>query len=84
MSSQNSGFVDTIKFVIREALLSGGPRFYLAALGLLIIALYGMYLWIFVQHAPIFLGADAGGLILTAMNDSVPWGIYISFFVFWV
>ncbi|BES80670.1 NrfD/PsrC family molybdoenzyme membrane anchor subunit [Pyrodictium abyssi] len=84
MSSQGSSFIDTIKFVIKEALLTGGPRYYLAALGLLIIALYGMYLWIFVQHAPIFLGAEEGGLILTALNDSVPWGIYISFFVFWV
>lgn len=84
MSSQGSSFIDTIKFVIKEALLTGSPRFYLAALGLLIIALYGMYLWIFVQHAPVFLGAEEGGLILTALNDSVPWGIYISFFVFWV
>ena len=84
MSSQGSSFVDTIKFVIREALLTGSARFYLAALGLLIIALYGMYLWIFVQHAPIFLGSEEGGLILTALSDSVPWGIYIAFFVFWV
>ncbi len=27
---------------------------------------------------------DQGGMIYTDMSDSVPWGMYISFFVFWV
>ncbi|ALL00536.1 Polysulfide reductase [Pyrodictium delaneyi] len=80
----DGSFLDTIKFIVREALLNGGRRYYLALIGLLIVALYGMYLWIFVQHAPIFLGKEEGGLILTDLSDSVPWGIYIAFFVFWV
>ncbi|MEB3807053.1 MAG: polysulfide reductase NrfD [Desulfurococcales archaeon] len=52
--------------------------------GLAIMAVYGIYLWIFVQHAPIFLGSDKGGLVLTGVNEDVPWGLYISFFTFWV
>ncbi|ABM81218.1 NrfD/PsrC family molybdoenzyme membrane anchor subunit [Hyperthermus butylicus] len=82
--TRSGGFLDTIKYVIREALLTGSPRYYMAFLGLLLVAAYGIYLWIFVQHAPIFLGKDEGGLILTNLSDTVPWGIYISFFVFWV
>lgn len=78
-----SEWVETIKYIVYWA-LRGSRRYYLAAFGLLLLAVYGLYLWIFMQHAPIFLGSDEGGLILTAMSDSVPWGIYISFFVFWV
>ncbi|AEM38971.1 Polysulphide reductase NrfD [Pyrolobus fumarii 1A] len=77
-------FLETIIYVIREALFKGSKRYYMALLGLALIAAYGIYLWIFVQHAPIFLGTDEGGMIVTGLSDSVPWGIYISFFVFWV
>ncbi len=84
MGEGNGGFLETLKFVIREALLEGSTRYYLAIIGLVLIAAYGLYLWIFVQHAPIFLGSDRGGMILTALSDSVPWGLYVSFFVFWV
>ena len=77
-------FLDTIKYIIDEGLLKGSKAFYLALLGLLLIGAYGMYLWIFVQHAPIFLGSNYGGMITTDLTDSVTWGIYISFFVFWV
>jgi Ni/Fe-hydrogenase subunit HybB-like protein len=76
-------WIETIWYIIREA-FRGGKRYYLVALGLTALTLYGLYLWIFVQHAPIFLHKDYGGLILTGMNDSVPWGLYISFFIFWV
>ncbi len=79
-----SEFIQTIIYVIREALTGHGWRLRIAALGLAIIAAYGLYLWIFVQHAPIFLGAEHGGLILTDMSSSVAWGIYIAFFIFWV
>ncbi len=81
---KGGGFLDTVRFVVREALLGGGFRYYAAFTGLLVVALYGLYLWVFVQHAPVFLGARSGGLILTGLSDSVPWGIYISFFIFWV
>ncbi len=77
-------WIETIKFILREAFLGGGKRYYLAVIGFTALAAYGLYLWIFVQHAPVFLHADYGGLILTGMNDSVPWGLYISFFIFWV
>jgi molybdopterin-containing oxidoreductase family membrane subunit len=78
------GLVETVKFVIREALLRGSRRYYLAATGLAIVAAYGLYVWIFIQHAPIFLGIREGGLILTNLSNTVPWGLYVSFFVFWV
>ncbi|KSW11690.1 polysulfide reductase [Pyrodictium occultum] len=84
MSRESPSLWGTIKYIVREALVSDNPRYYAAGLGLLLVAIYGLYLWIFVQHAPIFLGSDKGGLILTAMNDSVAWGLYISFFIFWV
>jgi len=76
--------LDTIKYIIDEGLLRGSKAFYLAVLGLLLMAAYGIYVWIFVQHAPIFLGSDYGGLLMTDLTDSVAWGMYISFFVFWV
>ncbi|MCE4598965.1 MAG: polysulfide reductase NrfD [Desulfurococcales archaeon] len=81
---ERGGLLSTIGFIIREALFTGSLRYYMAAIGLILIALYGLYLWIMVQHAPIFIGSDIGGMITTAMNDSVPWGLYVSFFVFWV
>ncbi len=77
-------FFETIKFILREAFVSRDYRYYAAVFALALLAGYGLYLWIFVQHAPVFLGAEEGGLILTALSDSVPWGLYISFFVFWV
>ncbi|BEP17197.1 polysulfide reductase NrfD [Pyrofollis japonicus] len=80
---RQDGWWETIKYIIVEA-LKGSRRYYLAAAGLLLLTIYGLYLWIFIQHAPVFLGTDYGGLILTGMNDSVVWGLYISFFVFWV
>jgi len=76
--------IDTVKFIIDEGLLRGSRAYYLAVLGLLLMAAYGMYLWIFVQHAPIFLGSEYGGLLMTDLTDSVTWGMYVSFFVFWV
>ena len=84
------GFLDTIRYVIDKGLLEGSRAYYLALLALLLIGAYGLYLWIFVQHAPIFMGllqggyADYGGMVLTGLSDSVAWGIYIAFFIFWV
>ncbi len=76
-------YVDTIVYIFRTGL--SGPRQYkLLLAGLGVLAAYGIYLWIFVQHAPIFLGSDKGGLIMTGVNEDVPWGLYISFFTFWV
>ncbi len=77
-------WIETIAYIIRSIFVGRSKRYYLAMLGLLIMTVYGLYLWIFVQHAPIFLGSDKGGMILTGMNNSVLWGLYISFFVFWV
>ncbi len=79
-----AGLLETVKFILAEALLRGSRRYYLAAAGLAMVAAYGLYVWIFVQHAPIFLGTEEGGLILTNLSDPVPWGLYVSFFVFWV
>jgi len=77
------GVVDTLVYIFREGL--SGPRPYkMLLLGLAIMAIYGVYLWVFVQHAPIFLGSDEGGLVMTGVNENVPWGLYISFFTFWV
>ncbi|MCE4617482.1 MAG: polysulfide reductase NrfD [Desulfurococcales archaeon] len=77
------GAIDTLVYIFREGL--GGPRSYKMLLaGLTIMAIYGIYLWVFVQHAPVFLGSDNGGLIMTGVNENVPWGLYISFFTFWV
>lgn len=73
----------TIAYIFREGLR--GPTAYKMVLaGLSIMAAYGIYLWVFVQHAPVFLGAEEGGLVLTGVNENVPWGLYISFFTFWV
>ena len=76
--------VDLIKYVITEGIVRGGSSYKSLLLGLALMAIYGLYLWIFVQHAPIFFGSDAGGMIVTGMSNSVPWGLYISFFIFWV
>jgi len=76
--------VDLIKYVIVEGIMRGGPSYKCLLTGLALMAIHGLYLWIFVQHAPIFLGSDAGGMIVTGMNNSVPWGLYIAFFIFWV
>ena len=78
------GLWETIKFIFREAFVTRNPYYYVLLLVLATVAGYGIYLYIFVQHAPVFLGAEEGGLILTALSDSVPWGLYVSFFVFWV
>ncbi len=64
--------------------LRGSPAYYLFLGGLGVIAGYGIYVWVAIQHAPVFLGADYGGLVLTGANESVPWGIYIAFFIFWI
>ncbi len=77
-------WIETIIYILKHAFLGRSKRYYLAMIGLLVVTIYGLYLWIFVQHAPIFLGIDRGGMILTGMNNSVIWGLYISFFVFWV
>ena len=78
-------WIETIVYIIREAVTLGGNwRARIVALGLIIMAAYGIYLWIFQQHAPIFLHANYGGMILTGMNDSVIWGLYIAMFIFWV
>ena len=74
---------DTLVIIIKEG-FKGSRRYYLAMTGLTLLAIYGLYLWIAIQHAPVFLGKDYGGLALTGMNDSVIWGLYISFFIFWV
>ena len=76
-------YVDTIIYILKEG-VSGGRAYRLLLAGLAIMAIYGVYLWIFVQHAPIFLGLDKGGLVMTGVNEDVPWGLYISFFTFWV
>ena len=77
-------WLDTIKYIIDEGLLKGSKAYYIALIGLVLMAAYGLYVWIFVQHAPIFLGSDYGGMFLTGMSDAVAWGLYISFFVYWV
>ncbi|MCE4628578.1 MAG: polysulfide reductase NrfD [Desulfurococcales archaeon] len=76
-------YVDTIIYIFAEG-VRGGRAYRLLLAGLTIMAVYGVYLWLFVQHAPIFLGLDKGGLIMTGVNENVPWGLYISFFTFWV
>ena len=76
--------IDLIKYVVVEGIVRGGPSYKSLLAGLALMAIYGLYLWIFVQHAPIFFGSEAGGLIVTGMNNSVPWGLYIAFFIFWV
>ncbi len=77
------GIVRAVKYIVREG-LRGGRAYYGLLLGLLVMAVYGVYVWVGIQHAPIFLASERGGLVLTGMSDSVPWGLYISFFVFWV
>ena len=74
---------DTLVIIVKEG-FRGSRRYYLAMTGLTLLAIYGLYLWIAIQHAPVFLGKDYGGLVLTGMNDTVIWGLYISFFIFWV
>ena len=75
--------VDSLIYIFREG-VKGSKAYKLLLAGLGIMAVYGIYLWIFVQHAPIFLGSDNGGLYMTGVNEDVPWGLYISFFTFWV
>ena len=75
--------IETIKFIIDEFFRSS-KRFWLALAGLGIITAYGLYLWFFVQHGIVLFGFEEGGMIYTAMSDSVIWGMYISFFIFWV
>lgn len=74
---------DTLVMIIKEG-FRGSRRYYVAMAGLTLLFIYGFYLWFFIQHAPVFLHKDYGGLALTGMNDSVPWGLYIAFFIFWV
>jgi Ni/Fe-hydrogenase subunit HybB-like protein len=74
---------DTLIIIIKEG-FKGSRRYYIAMAGLTLLLIYGFYLWFFIQHAPVFLHKDYGGLILTGMNDSVPWGLYIAMFIFWV
>lgn len=77
------GFLGTLRFVVKEG-VTGSPAYLSMLTGLLLIAAYGLYLWVFVQHAPVLLGAESGGLVFTGMSDHVLWGLYISFFIFWV
>ena len=79
-----SSWLDTIKYIIYEGLFTGGKAYYLALLALLLMAAYGLYVWMFVQHAPIFLNSRYGGMYLTGMSDAVAWGMYIAFFIYWV
>jgi len=81
---RKASIIDMIKYVVREGILGGGPSYKCLLAALLLMTVYGFYMWIGVQHAPIFLHSNAGGMILTGMNDSVPWGLYIAFFIFWV
>jgi len=76
-------YIETILYIVREG-LRGSKAYRLFLAGLAVMAAYGIYLWVFVQHAPIFLGSDKGGLVMTGVNEDVPWGLYISFFTFWV
>lgn len=77
------GILGTLAYIFREGLR--GPTAYKMLLaGLALMAVYGVYLWVFVQHAPVFLASNSGGLVLTGVNEDVPWGLYISFFTFWV
>ncbi len=75
--------IETIVFIVKEG-LRGSVTYWCFLMGLILPAAYGIYTWIFIQHAPIFLRVNVGGLIYTGMSDSVLWGIYISFFIFWV
>jgi len=76
-------YVDTLIYIFRTG-LQGGKAYKIMLAGLGVMAAYGIYLWIFVQHAPIFLKSDYGGLVMTGVSEDVPWGLYISFFTFWV
>ncbi len=85
MAERRVSIIQTIWYVLRNGLGGGGGIAYKGALvGLALMAFYGLYLWAFIQQAPVLLGSSAGGMITTAMSDSVPWGLYISFFIFWV
>ncbi len=70
-------------YVIRTA-VRGGLAYWSTVLALLILVAYSLYVWVFLQHAPVLLGVDYGGLALTGMSDRVPWGLYTSLFIFWV
>ena len=74
---------DTFVMIIKDG-FKGSKRYYIAMAGLTLLFLYGFYLWFFIQHAPVFLHTNYGGLALTGMNDSDPWGLYIAFFIYWV
>ncbi len=75
--------LETIWYIIKEG-LGGDVAHYLVLAALALVASYGLSIWIGVQHAPIFLNADYGGMITTALSYHVPWGMYIAFFIFWV
>jgi len=75
---------DTFVIIIRDGFKGGSKRYYLAMTAMTLLTIYGLYLWIFVQHAPVFLHANYGGLALTGMNDSDPWGLYVAFYIFWI
>ncbi len=77
------GILGTLIYIFREG-LKGPAAYKMLLAGLALMAVYGVYLWVFVQHAPVFLGSESGGLVLTGVNEDVPWGLYISFFTFWV
>ena len=81
--SRRESLASTLLYVFREG-LSGPLAYKLLLAGLAVMAAYGVFLWVFIQHAPVFLGWDKGGLITTGVNEDVPWGLYISFFTFWV
>jgi len=76
-------FIGTIIFIIKEFFRSS-KRFWIALAGLGLITAYGLYLWFFVQHGIVIFNFSSGGLIYTGMSDNVIWGMYISFFIFWV
>ena len=83
MFRQVRDLLGTLRFILYEALV-GSRRYYLLLAGVALIAFYGLYLWLFIQHGIVLFGFADGGLIYTAMSDSVIWGMYISFFIFWV
>jgi molybdopterin-containing oxidoreductase family membrane subunit len=76
-------WMGTIRFIFREAIV-GSRRYWFSILSMALVAAYGLYLWFFIQHGQVLFGLEMGGLIYTSMSDSVMWGMYISFFIFWV
>ena len=77
------GYIETLAMAFKIG-ARGSYAYYSLLAGLAVMAAYGMYVWFGIQHAPVFFGVDGGGLILTRASESMPWGIYIAFFIFWI